>query len=70
MDVVFQKIIEINKAGVAILMVEQNALKSLRLSHRGYVLAMGEVQLEDTGQQLTDDPQVGRLYLGADWKEA
>ena len=69
-DVVFQKIIEINKAGVAILIVEQNALKSLRLSHRGYVLAMGEVQLEDTGQQLADDPQVGRLYLGGDWKEA
>jgi ABC-type branched-subunit amino acid transport system ATPase component len=61
---VFEKIAEINQAGVALLIVEQNAHQALRLSHRGYVLASGQVRLEGKGDQLLGDEEVGRLYLG------
>jgi len=61
---VFEKIAEINQAGVALLIVEQNARQALRLSHRGYVLAGGQVRLEGKGDQLLSDEEVGRLYLG------
>jgi ABC-type branched-subunit amino acid transport system ATPase component len=61
---VFEKMAEINHAGVALLIVEQNARQALRLSHRGYVLASGQVRLEGRGDQLLSDAEVGRLYLG------
>lgn len=61
---VFEKIAEINQAGVALLIVEQNAKQALRLSHRGYVLASGQVRLEGQGDQLLSNEEVGRLYLG------
>jgi neutral amino acid transport system ATP-binding protein len=61
---VFEKIAEINQTGVALLIVEQNARQALRLSHRGYVLAGGQVRLEGKGDQLLSDAEVGRLYLG------
>ncbi len=61
---VFETIRNINASGVAILMVEQNARRALAASHRGYVLAVGEVRMEDAGTALANDPQVGRLYLG------
>ena len=63
-DVIFERIVRINETGIAILMVEQNAKASLRMAHRGYVLANGENRFEGTGQDLLDDPEVGRLYLG------
>lgn len=61
---IFEKIVEINKSGVGILMVEQNAREALRLCHRGYVLAMGQKKFEDTGQALLNNEKVGKLYLG------
>jgi len=61
---ILQKIVEIKKSGVAILMVEQNAKEGLRLSDRGYVLAMGKKRFEDEGLALLNNPDVGRLYLG------
>jgi ABC-type branched-subunit amino acid transport system ATPase component len=61
---IFERITDINKSGVAILMVEQNAKKSLQLAHRGYVLAAGQNRVEGTGEALLNDPEVGRLYLG------
>jgi ABC-type branched-subunit amino acid transport system ATPase component len=61
---VFEKMAEINQTGVALLIVEQNARQALRLSHRGYVLASGQVRLEGEGDQLLSDEEVGRLYLG------
>ncbi len=64
MDMVFQRIRGINRAGVALLMVEQNAREALRMSDRGYVLVSGENRLEDSGQALLDSPEVGRMYLG------
>jgi len=63
-SMVFEKMAEINHTGVALLIVEQNARQALRLSHRGYVLASGQVRLEGTGDQLLNDAEVGRLYLG------
>jgi ABC-type branched-subunit amino acid transport system ATPase component len=61
---VLQKVKEINDKGVAILLVEQNAREALKLSSRGYILASGQNQLEDTGELLLDNPEVARLYLG------
>jgi branched-chain amino acid transport system ATP-binding protein len=63
-DDVFEKIIEINAAGTAVLMVEQNARKALRNSDRGYVLEMGENRFEDSGENLLDNEEVAELYLG------
>jgi ABC-type branched-subunit amino acid transport system ATPase component len=61
---VFEKLVEINQSGVALLIVEQNARAALRLSRRGYVMASGQVRLEGEGGQLLHDEEVGRLYLG------
>jgi len=63
-DMIFERILDINKQGVAIIMVEQNAKKSLQIADRGYVLANGQNKFEGTGQELLNDPEVGRLYLG------
>ena len=63
-DDVFEKVIEINEAGTAILMVEQNARKALSVSDRGYVLEMGENRFEDTGENLLENEEVAELYLG------
>jgi ABC-type branched-subunit amino acid transport system ATPase component len=61
---IFDRILKINEMGPAIMMVEQNAKESLRMAHRGYVLANGRNRFEGTGQSLLHDPEVGRLYLG------
>ena len=61
---IFERIAEINQTGVALLIVEQNARQALRLSHRGCVMASGQVRLEGEGCQLLQDEEVGRLYLG------
>ncbi len=63
-ELIFEKIVDINKTGVSILMVEQNAKHALRLSNRGYVLATGRNRFEGTGIDLLSDPEVARLYLG------
>lgn len=61
---IFERILEINRTGVSIIMVEQNAKQSLKLAHRGYVLASGRNRFTGTGKELLDNPEVGRLYLG------
>lgn len=63
-DVIFETVRTISEAGVAILMVEQNARKSLELADRGYVLATGTNQVEGSGEELLANPDVARLYLG------
>jgi branched-chain amino acid transport system ATP-binding protein len=63
-DHIFREIMEMNKAGISFLLVEQNARKALSVSHRGYVLELGRNRLTGTGQQLLDNPDVRRLYLG------
>ena len=61
---IFSIIKEINAQGVAILLVEQNALMALSVANRGYVLETGRIVLEGTGQALLQDPQVMKAYLG------
>jgi len=62
---VFEQIKQINQAGTAIILVEQNAKKALSMSHRGYVLESGRDRFEGRAQDLLNDPKVGELYLGA-----
>lgn len=62
---IFEKIGEINRAGTAIVLVEQNAKEALSFSGRAYVLAMGENRFEGEGKSILDNEEVGRLYLGA-----
>jgi len=62
--VVFDAIQRIHARGVSIIIVEQNARAALRLSHRGYVLANGENRLEGIGEELLNNPEISRLYLG------
>jgi branched-chain amino acid transport system ATP-binding protein len=61
---IFSIIKEINAQGVAILLVEQNALMALSVANRGYVLETGRIVLEGSGQALLQDPQVMKAYLG------
>jgi branched-chain amino acid transport system ATP-binding protein len=61
---IYETIGEINRAGVTILLVEQNANYALEVSARGYVLETGRVVLADDSAQLRDDPEVQRAYLG------
>ena len=61
---IYQTIAEINRSGVAILLVEQNANYALEASKRGYVLETGRVVLAGESAQLRDDPEVQRAYLG------
>jgi ABC-type branched-subunit amino acid transport system ATPase component len=63
-DMIFDKIREVNATGVAVLMVEQNAKKSLQLADHAYVLVGGENRIDGAGADLLEDPDVGRLYLG------
>ena len=63
-DAIFEKVKEVNEAGVTIVMVEQNAVRALAMSDRGYVLDLGKDRYEGEGQALIDDPKVAELYLG------
>ena len=61
---IFRIIGEINRRGMTVLLVEQNANMALEAAGRGYVLETGEVVLADTGQALLTNPEVQRAYLG------
>ena len=63
-DMIFEKIIDINKTGVSLIIVEQNAREALKMADHGYVLAMGRNVLDDSGDALLANEEVGRLYLG------
>jgi neutral amino acid transport system ATP-binding protein len=62
---VFEQIQAINRNGVGIILVEQNAKKALAMADRGYVLESGKDRYEGSGVELLNDPKVGELYLGA-----
>jgi ABC-type branched-subunit amino acid transport system ATPase component len=62
---IFERILDINESGTAILLVEQNAKEALSICHRAYVLAMGTNRLEGDAKELLESEEVGRLYLGA-----
>lgn len=63
-DIIFEEIGEMNRRGISFLLVEQNARKGLSVSHRGYVLELGENRLTGSGRELLDNDDVQRLYLG------
>ncbi len=63
-ETIFQIILDINKQGTTILLVEQNALAALSIASRGYVMQTGAIVLEDTGQNLLNNENVRRTYLG------
>ncbi len=65
-DTIFDTIVEINKNGTTVLLVEQNAHMALQVSHRGYVLQTGEIVLSDSADVLQNDPTVQKAYLGID----
>lgn len=64
MDELFDRILEIAKTGIAILMVEQNARQALEIADHGFVLVQGANRFTDTGQALLADPEVRRSFLG------
>mgnify|MGYP003382217593 FL=1 len=64
MDELFDRIIEIARTGISILMVEQNARQALAIADKGYVLVQGANRFTDTGQVLLADPEVRRSFLG------
>ncbi len=63
-EAIFQKVEDINRAGVTLVMVEQNARRALGMSNRGYVLDLGKERFEGPGKELLEDPKVAELYLG------
>ena len=64
MDELFDRIIEVARAGISILMVEQNARQALEIADKGYVLVQGANAFTGTGQELLADPQVRKSFLG------
>lgn len=63
-DIIFEKLIEINKAGTSVLLVEQNARMALEIAHRGYVFKIGSIFMEDTGKNLLKSEDVKKAFLG------
>jgi branched-chain amino acid transport system ATP-binding protein len=63
-DTIFEKLVEINKAGTSVLLVEQNARMALEIAHRGYVFKIGSIFMEDTGENLLKSEEVKRAFLG------
>jgi branched-chain amino acid transport system ATP-binding protein/neutral amino acid transport system ATP-binding protein len=61
----FDTVVRVNGQGVAILMVEQNAIQGLKISHRGIVMAGGQIAMEGAASDLLESKSVSELYLGS-----
>lgn len=61
---IFEMLADINRQGVTVLLVEQNAVMALELAHRAYVLENGRMTMSGTGTELTNDDNVRKAYLG------
>ncbi len=61
---IFDRLVEMKRAGYTLMLVEQNAARALAIADRGYVLELGKNRLEGAGTALLADPEVKRLYLG------
>ena len=64
MDELFDRIIEVSKTGISILMVEQNAKQALNIADKGFVLNQGLNKFTDTGKSLLSNPEVRKSFLG------
>ncbi len=63
-DEIFEVLVQLKEMGVGILLVEQNALKSLKISDRAYILEIGKVATEGNAKDLLNDESVKKAYLG------
>lgn len=64
-DTIFEKLVEINKAGTSsVLLVEQNARMAIEIAHRGYVFKIGSIFMEDRGDNLLKSEEVKKAFLG------
>lgn len=63
-ELIFSLVKKINKRGMTILLVEQNAWKALEIANYGYVIESGRIQMEGTGDELLSNPMIKRSYLG------
>jgi len=63
-DDIFDRIEKLNEQGVTVFLVEQNAAKALQSSHKAYILEGGEKKAEGSAQEISEDEELGRLYLG------
>jgi branched-chain amino acid transport system ATP-binding protein len=61
---IFKALLEINRSGTTILLVEQNAHMALSIASRGYVLENGRITIAGPGKTLLDDPRIKEAYLG------
>src|SRR6185369_6989971 len=61
---IFRVLVEINRSGTTIVLIEQNAMQGLKIAHRAHVLENGEIVLSGTGAELMHDPRVKAAYLG------
>jgi branched-chain amino acid transport system ATP-binding protein len=61
---IFETVREINQSGVTVILVEQNARVALKLAHRGYVMEVGNIVLQDSAEALLANPEVRDAYLG------
>ena len=69
-DELFDKTVEMARAGLTVMLVEQNAARALEISDRGYVLELGRNRYEGTGRALLDNPEVRQMYLGGEGRPA
>jgi len=63
-DIIFDKLLEINKNGTSILLVEQNAQMALEVCHRGYVFEVGFIALEGKKEILVENERIKQVFLG------
>lgn len=63
-DIVFEKLQEINRAGTSVLLVEQNASKAIEICHRGYVFDIGTIAIEGKRESLFKDDRIKRMLVG------
>jgi branched-chain amino acid transport system ATP-binding protein len=63
-EAIFSTIVDINKQGTTVLLVEQNALMALDIASRGYVLQTGEIVLSDNARALQKNEMIQKVYLG------
>ncbi len=68
-DLIMQTIVQLNQEGLTVLLVEQNARKALSIAHRAYVLETGHITLQGPAQELLNDEEVKRAYLGKEYRE-
>ena len=62
---IFEILVHLNREGYTVLLSEQNAYKSLKCAHRGYVMETGRVTLSGSAERLLNDPAVREAYIGA-----